>query len=275
MVSDAVTVELNFKLKPDLTLDGLLCKENIHLGNLKVLRNSKELDKTEANKLHKYYDIQTKNGGIVKYHVGNARCFNYGRVSVEHNVGLQYMPRKVRNTLVRNQDNTGFMYIDLDIVNCAPTLLYNFLLLNKDEVFDYLRNQINKIQQEAVYGDISAQLKANRETRDMEKVLNKEFPFLKKYIYTRDAITSEALSYFKTTRDTVKQLFNSMINGGSYYSWIRKNNLVDDAEDSEADSVRMFILGFQKEQAIITDYVENNKDVQNLSGNIKRRVEQR
>ena len=251
-------------MQPDASLNHLQCKEIICLDNLKAIRNSNELDLTEKHKLNEYYDIQTKHNGIVKYNVGNAKYFNYGRLSVENNVGLQYIPRKIRNTIIRNETNTDFIYIDLDIVNCVPNLLYNFLLLNKDEVFDYLHKEIVRLQQDSMYADTSEKLKANRKINNIEKVIKKQFPYLKKYIYERDEINNEVMSYYNTNRDTTKQLFNSIINGGSFYSWIKKNNLVDDKCDDEPDSIRMFILGFQKEQVIITNYFEYNNNLEGL-----------
>ena len=104
----------------------------------------------------------------VRYH--HSQTNNFGRI---YGNGMQSVPGIVRRYLTFDK------YIDIDIVNCMPTILEQ--LCKKHRV---------------------------------------SCKYLTKFVNNRDKYFDK----FKTTRKTTKELFNSIINGGSIANWIEKYN---------------------------------------------------
>ena len=121
---------LQLTFQPSI-LDGIILKENIDINVLNKLINSTLLKesfnnplariyKTEKNQLIKYKELIQDDGfAHVKYdRVKNMEC---GRSNPNKALGLFSIRREIRQTLSKNK------YVDLDIDNCHPVILYQII----------------------------------------------------------------------------------------------------------------------------------------------------
>ena len=179
--------------------------------------------------------------------------------------GLQYLERKLRNSILRTDDNKTFTHTDLDIKNSIPTILYNFLYKNKNEILNYTTSKVARAENEASY---ESDLEANRILKSIKPFVDFNNNFLKnltKYIKERDDIFKQVMTYYNVNKDNAKKLFISLLNGGSYNGWLKKTNNTDNTNDEKENSIRNFILQFEAEQKIITEVIEKNKNLRNLN----------
>jgi len=72
-----------------------------------------------------------KNEGRVEY----IRKTDFGRVFAEHACGLHMIRREIKNCIA------GDYYVDIDIINCQPTILNQVLLL-ANKAFVYLNTYV-------------------------------------------------------------------------------------------------------------------------------------
>jgi len=135
---------LTLTFQPSI-LDGIILKENIDINVLNKLINSSLLKesfnnplsriyKTEKNQLIKYKELIQDDGfAHVKYdRVKNMGC---GRSNPNKALGLFSIRREIRQTLSKKK------YVDLDIDNCHPVILYQILEANNIEN-PYLKSYI-------------------------------------------------------------------------------------------------------------------------------------
>lgn len=91
------------------------------------------------------------NNGFVK--VEYKRAIKYGRVYPVKSLSLCSFRKELRHTLAKNN------YVDLDIVNCHPTILYYLI---KDEIkCNYLKKYVN--EREIILNDICNNYKCSRD----------------------------------------------------------------------------------------------------------------
>ena len=122
-------------LKPvDTKLNGLVCVETFDKTKLELLLKSnlliREKKYDELLLLKKY----KKNNGRVEY----VRTTDFGRVFAEHAVGLPSIRREIRHTIC------GDECVDIDMVNCQPTILNQVLTLLNKEFMSLNRYIINR-----------------------------------------------------------------------------------------------------------------------------------
>ena len=126
-------------------LNNIKVKENINLNHLKIINQSDILntsdDYNEKAIIQKYFNNYRNNNGIITYESEfiDDKNNHYGRAYPE-NIGLVSLRRKLKNTLIRN--NNKFNYIDLDIKNCIPTICFNIATKFKKEINEYINKQI-------------------------------------------------------------------------------------------------------------------------------------
>ena len=105
-----------FNLQPvESNLNGVTCVQAFDKTKLELLLKSKLVQQEERSQLKHYL----RNNGKVVYN----RTSEFGRVWVKHNCGLQMIRREIRQTRADG-------YLDIDIVNCQPTILNQILLLH-------------------------------------------------------------------------------------------------------------------------------------------------
>ena len=136
-------LELTLKEKPDNILSGLVCYETTDRNQLNNLLISdvlikdltyKQIHYTEFEQLVKYYG-GLQEDGTIKVTYNRAM---YGRSNPSKAMGLYNIRRQIRQTLTKD------IYIDIDIVNCHPTILYSILKNNNiecDLLEDYILNR--------------------------------------------------------------------------------------------------------------------------------------
>ena len=85
------------------------------LVNSDLLYNTPNLN-NEKEQLIKYKKLIKNNKATVNY----IKCkgIKYGRVNPKNGLGMHYMRKEIRHTLLKD------LYVDVDIVNCHPTILY-------------------------------------------------------------------------------------------------------------------------------------------------------
>jgi len=127
-------------------LDGITCYEKIDIFILDKLINSNLLKETfhnpfisyqnEKTQLIKYKELVQNNTAHVKYIKSTNNPF--GRSNPLRSLGLFSIRREIRHTLAKN------FYVDIDIVNCHPTILYQICEHNNikcDILKDYVINR--------------------------------------------------------------------------------------------------------------------------------------
>lgn len=140
--------ELKLTFKPSI-LENIELKENIDVNVLDKLINSillketfnnpmAKIYKTEKNQLIKYRNLLQDDGFVhVKYE--RVKGMNCGRVNPNKSLGLFSIRREVRQTLAKER------YVDIDVDNCHPVLLYQILKANNIKN-KYLKSYIQQRQ---------------------------------------------------------------------------------------------------------------------------------
>lgn len=142
--------KINLKLESfESFLDDIQCVEEIDMTIFNKILNSDLLQeklntrkcgasvyKSELEQLKKYRTLINKNNNKYYANVNYKKGDTYGRSNPLHGLGLYNIRRQVRHTLCRDK------YIDIDIVNCHPNILYQVCKNNNIEV-KYLEKYIN------------------------------------------------------------------------------------------------------------------------------------
>ena len=179
-------------------LNSIKVKENIHLKNLRIINQSEILnvddEYNEKLLIQKYFNIHKFNKGIITYEskfIDNKNN-HYGRAYPEK-IGLVSLRRKLKNTLIRN--NNKFNYIDLDIKNCIPTICLNIAKKFKNEIDEYINKHISLFSNELQmmgYDDDEEDEEVKKHLTIKPKYLTAtqktKFKTLEKYINNRDEI---------------------------------------------------------------------------------------
>ena len=118
----------------------------------------------------------------------------------------------------------------------------NFDSLSK--LWHVLRNTLT----DNIYYDVDM---VNAQPVILSQILKKNnllCPLLEKYINERDDIFKNVSLVFGCSRDTVKQLFISMMNGGGIESWIKENKLsIDSLKENKENETIKYIIELKEE----------------------------
>lgn len=230
---------MSFKLennKNDCILNNIVCYEKIDKKQLLKIINSSLLKKdfnnpfcrklfnNEKEQLFNYLEnINDAEYAQVTYNKTNDMN-NWGRVFPQRSLGLHSIRRQIRHTLAKSY------YIDIDIKNCHPEILYQLCLKNGIEpkyLCKYIKN------------------------RD-------------KYL---KLIEDTYLSHIKDKnlrRDIAKRLYIRLLYFGNFENWLKDENLKYNEEYEDAN---LFIKKFSEElnkigKIIIKDNPELDKIVE-------------
>jgi hypothetical protein len=151
---------MNIPLKVEVkesSLNGKIMIEKLNISNLNKLLNAKsdlllsyeavskndmynnefvkKIYQTEKEQLKKYAELIKFGYAYVKYEK-TRKLMNYGRVFPSRSLGLFSFRKQIRGALAYG------LYVDIDISNCHPTLLYQIAVSNNIEC-KYLKKYIN------------------------------------------------------------------------------------------------------------------------------------
>lgn len=142
---------------------------------------------------------------------------SFGRCNPDRSLGLFSIRREIRHTLCSDY------YVDIDIVNCHPILLYQVAEQNNIKL-EYLGKYI----------------------KDRDKIMK---ILIKHYNITDDEkfITTKK---YETAKDKVKKLFITLLYFGSFKSWSKEYELVDVSPDD-------FIIGFVNDIKKVGKIIKN------------------
>ena len=181
-------------LKPVSTkLNGLVCVEIFDKTKLELLLKSNLLIREEKYDELLLLKKYKKNEGRVEY----IRKTDFGRVFAEHACGLHMIRREIRHCIA------GEYYVDIDIINCQPTILNQVLLLaNKEFVSlnSYVINRAKHLEEIQVTYNVD---------RDSAKHLINRVIFsgsFSKWAKHHNATTLEKLPFIKELEKEVKQI---------------------------------------------------------------------
>lgn len=131
---------LHNKIMMEKVNDTILLKL-IHSDLLKKKCTSpmaKNIYETEKDQLLKYHTLVKNSFAYIKYK--KIKNMPYGRVQPDNGLGLINIRREIRQTLTKGT------YIDIDITNCHPVIMYNLCIAN-GWVCTELENYINNREQ--------------------------------------------------------------------------------------------------------------------------------
>jgi len=197
------------------------------LINSDKLNNSSWLSfENEKDQLTKYIkNSKHVENNIYKRVVSYKRKCNFGRVYPIGSIGLCSLRREIRHSITNN------IYMDIDIQNCHPEILYQTLLYYNVKNIDLL-------------GD---------------------------YVINRDKYLNDVMEFYNVKRDSAKALFISLLYGSSFNEWIQiekvENNKTIQLEIIQnIVKSRIHILHTIKKHNIdLVDYINNNKLEKNNS----------
>ena len=122
-------------------LNGLQTIEEVPLNIIQLLVNSDLLNvepfnnfENEKQQLKKYIKLIKNNKATITYN--KSQGIKYGRVNPNKGLGMHCIRREIRHTLLKN------IYVDIDIVNCHPNILYQICKQNNIEC-QFLGQYIN------------------------------------------------------------------------------------------------------------------------------------
>lgn len=228
---------MSFKLdnnKVDCILNNMVCYEKIDKKQLLKIINSSLLKKdfnnpfcrklfnNEKEQLFNYLDKINDNGFVpVSYNKTNDMN-NWGRVFPEHSLGLYSVRRQLRHTLAKDY------YIDIDIKNCHPEILYQLCLkngLNPKYLGKYIKNREKYIKM--------------IEDSYLSHINNKKD--------------------FQSRRDIAKRLYIRLLYFGNFENWLKDEGLTYNEEYEDAN---LFIKKFSNElNNIGKTIIKDNKDL--------------
>jgi hypothetical protein len=228
---------MSFKLdnnKVDCILNNIVCYEKIDKKQLLKIINSSLLKKdfnnpfcrklfnNEKEQLFNYLDkINNMTDGQfvpVLYNKTNDMN-NWGRVFPEHSLGLYSIRRQLRHTLAKDY------YIDIDIKNCHPEILYQLCL----------KNGLNP------------------------KYLGKYIKNREKYIKMIEDTYLSDVKDKNLKRDIAKRLYIRLLYFGTVENWLKDEGLTF---NEEYEDVNLFIKKFSDELNIIgKTIIKDNKDL--------------
>jgi P4 family phage/plasmid primase-like protien len=125
----------------------------------------------------KNYDVD-KNIFNVKLYLSKHK---YGRIQYDANASLSIFHRPTRHAYCEN------IYIDIDIVNSMPSILYEICKLNNYE---------------------------------LTNIKNLEY-----YVKNRDKLIEELSKYYDTTKEKAKKLLLIIMCGGKYETWLKEEDI--------------------------------------------------
>jgi hypothetical protein len=197
-------------IKSTKTLNGLSFNEKVNIVMLDKLLKSNLLlldefkNETEKEHLLKYKNLINHNKATVKY--VKPKGMTFGRVNPSKSLGLHCFRKLVRHALCKEH------YVDVDIVNCHPELLYQiFKIASLDSI---------------------------------------KYETLEKYIRNREFYFNTISTNYKINKDIVKELFIRIIFGGSYEYWLKDNRLVD-LNDDMTSFIKLFTTEITQMKDII------------------------
>ena len=120
---EPIVVPIECKEKVDIKLLNRLINSNL----LKITKDKKYENRGYENERHmleQYSKGVNKSGYINVKYICNKKI---GRRHPERSLSYCSMRREVRHTLCKNE------YVDIDMKNCHPSILYNIIKLNKDK----------------------------------------------------------------------------------------------------------------------------------------------
>jgi hypothetical protein len=103
----------------------------------------------------------------------------WGRIQYEEHTSLAIFHRRTRHSYCND------IYIDIDIVNSAPSIITEICKINGYEKYENLEDYVNN----------------------------------------REKIIEEVMNYYNVTRECVKKLFLRIMMGGSYIKWVQENDV--------------------------------------------------
>lgn len=228
---------MSFKLENnnnECILNNIVCFEKINKKQLlKIIYSNllkkdfnnpfcRKLFNNEKEQLFNYLEKINDNGFIpVSYNKTNDMN-NWGRVFPQHSLGLHCIRRQLRHTLAKDY------YIDIDIKNCHPEILYQLCL----------KNGLNP------------------------KYLGKYIKNREKYI---KMIEDTYLSHIKDKnlkRDIAKRLYIRLLYFGTVENWLKDENLTYNEEHEDAN---LFINKFSNElNNIGKTIIKDNKELEKI-----------
>jgi P4 family phage/plasmid primase-like protien len=241
--------ELKLTFKPSI-LENIELKENIDVNVLDKLINSTLLKesfnnpmakfyKTEKNQLIKYRNLLQDDGFVhVKYE--RVKGMNCGRVNPNKSLGLFSIRREVRQTLAKER------YVDIDVDNCHPVLLYQILKANNIKN-KYLKSYIQ--QRQAWFDEINQHYDIGK-LCDNDPIKMKEIP---------------------------KTLFIRIMYGGGLASWLEDFNIPNKEPFEELScfigAIKKNMNTIMKANPELTELIKKRKEEQgkkdyNLCGSV-------
>lgn len=152
-------------------------EECFDVNNYSQLLADKYFD-NEKQQLEKYLtNYKGKDVISVKYGLPRHKL---GRVNPFKALGLTGFRKQIRNTLIKDT------YIDIDISNAQPSILYNLFSKNN---------------------------------------LEENCHFLKQLIFDRETILQEVMTDYSVNRTLAKKLFLRLSFYGTFFGWVQENNL--------------------------------------------------
>ena len=152
---------------------------------------------------------------------------SYGRCNPEGALGLFCIRREIRQTLCKGQ------YIDIDIENCHPVILY--------QICNKFKEQFENIE------------------------------YIEKYVKNRNKYLNQVMEYYEVDRDSAKKLFIILLYYGSFTTWAEEYNIntIDKPEipfikklRKELQEIGRIILENNKELA---QEIKKNKENHNIT----------
>ena len=203
------------------SLHNLTCKEHYDFKLLNKLINSSLLNvdpwnnyENEKAQLIKY----AKTKGVINY----KRSCKYGRVFCQAGAGLQSLHREIRHTIAKAY------YYDIDIVNCHPEILNQFLTIH------------------------GFTCNTNLDT----------------YVKSRHHYLKKVMEKYQVSKDLAKELFIRLLYGGSFVAWANDANKGEKKNDKiDIKDTYAFVEQFQNEMQNINLIIcMNNPKIENAIG---------
>lgn len=238
---------MSLKIKPSNKLNKIVCQEKIDIDILNKLLNSDLLNLTtkddkeyenEYTQLKKYKkNYNPKNDSVEVIYV-KSKDMTYGRVLPLMSLGMHSFRKSIRHTLLKEK------YIDIDMVNAHPTILYNIMK--------------NPLINAEIYKKTKKNIKSE---------------YLKKYIDNRQKYIDLIVDTYKTTPDEAKEIFLKLTYGAKLEHIFKKYNVID--TNSE---ISVYLINFCKElkeiaQTIVIFNDKLTKQIQNKKGDTEYELE--
>lgn len=186
------TLDKNFK---DSIFDNINIKEYTNIRKVKGFisksqginyEGKKKYEEISKMYINEYVQMKSylKNYDVDK-NIFNVKLYlpkhKYGRIQYENHTSLSIFHRPTRHAYCEN------IYIDIDIVNSMPSILYEICKLNNYE---------------------------------LSNIKNLEY-----YVKNRDKLIKELSEYYDTTKEKAKKLLLIIMCGGKYETWLKEEDI--------------------------------------------------